>query len=341
MSRVGSLLIVLDAVNQIETSGPGQPLRWLPEQLPAGVRVICSTLPGPTLDSLRARRSPPAEILLDPVDRSDATAIIDGFLERYRKSLDGKQRDALLGKADAGRPLYLLAALEELRTLGTYEEISARIAELPDETLALFDWVLQRLERDPGFRDADQRPVGESLVRRYCALLASGRSGMTDTELAELVAPSSNDVAADALGNVSALQRLLRPYLMRRGELVDFFHGQLRDAVEARFLSDASERLAAHRSIAEYFARKADPAGDRTWSAKHVRGLSELPFHQTKGELWDSLHDTLTDLGFLEAKCTHVAAVTTGSGDAARTIYNGVYELQEDYRRALDVFPQT
>ena len=50
----------------------------------------------------------------------------------------------------------------------------------------------------------------------------------------------------------------------------------------------------------------------------------------------EELHKTLTDFDFLEAKCTHVAVIAQGKGDDARKIHGGVYELQEDYRRALE-----
>ena len=55
--------------------------------------------------------------------------------------------------------------------------------------------------------------------------------------------------------------------------------------------------------------------------------------------MWEELYSTLTDFEFLEAKCTYVAVTTQGSGDDERKVYGGVYELQEDYRRALEVFP--
>jgi len=292
-----------------------------------------TTLPGPTLDSLRARRQPPIEVTLRSLDESDATAIVDEFLSRYRKSFDRHQLGALLGKNGAGTPLYLLTALEELRTLGTYEEITERINELPEETRLLFRWILQRLENENGFRDQQGQKVGGDLVRRYCSYLALGRSGMAQAELVEMIAPG------DTLGNVAALQRLLRPYLMQRGELLDFFHGQLREAVEEKYLEAEEQRVGAHKELASYFKRTSDPAGDGSWSGNYARGLSELPYHQTEAQLWDEVHTTLTDLVFLEAKCTHVAVSTTGTGPAARKLYGGVYELQEDYRRAIDKLP--
>ena len=91
--------------------------------------------------------------------------------------------------------------------------------------------------------------------------------------------------------------------------------------------------------VAEFFRRKGDPAGDATWTANHVRSLSELPYHQTHAEMWKEVYDTLTDFAFLEAKCTHVAVARAGEGENARAVYGGVYELLEDYRRALEQFP--
>jgi hypothetical protein len=92
-----------------------------------------------------------------------------------------------------------------------------------------------------------------------------------------------------------------------------------------------------HRLLARYFGER--PIFEGSAQQPNVRKLSELPYQQTAGALWDELYATLTDFEFLEAKCTHVAVVTEGSGDSARKVYGGVYELQEDYRRALEHFP--
>lgn len=333
------VVILLDAINQMDAAHNAHSMRWLPDALPANARIIMTTLPCPALEALRARREPPFEVALRALNESDATAIVDEFLSRYRKSFDAQQRAALLGKSGSRTPLYLLTALEELRTLGTYEEISQRIKELPEETRPLFAWILQRLEQDVGFRDAQGKRVGPDIVRRYASYLAVGRSGMAQSELVELIAPAVDGGDADSQGNVAALQRLLRPYLMQRGELLDFFHGQLREAVEETYLAHDEQRVAANQALAEYFQRKTDPAGDLTWTGDYPRGLSELPYHQTEGEMWNDVHQTLTDLGFLEAKCTHVGVTTSGTGPDARKIYGGVYELQEDYRRAIEKMP--
>jgi hypothetical protein len=334
------VVILIDAINQMDAAHNAHSMRWLPDMLPDSARVIMTTLTGPALDSLRARRAPPIEITLRALNESDATSIVDQYLSRYRKSFDSQQRSSLLGKSGSRTPLYLLTALEELRTLGTYEEITQRINDLPEETRPLFNWILERLEKDDGFRDDQGKRIGTEVVSRYCSYLAVGRSGMAQSELVELIAPASDGKDPDAEGNVAALHRLLRPYLMQRGELLDFFHGQLREAVEEKYLANDQQRVAANKAIANYFQIKTDPVGDATWTGDYPRGLSELPYHQTEGQMWDDVYKTLTDLGFLEAKCTYVAVGTSGTGPDARKIYGGVYELQEDYRRAIEKIPE-
>lgn len=344
-SEVKHVVILIDAVNQMDQAHNAHSMHWLPDELPENARIILSALEEtrwatPALEALRARHQPPIEVMLQPLLESDAQAIIEQFLSHYRKTFDYKQRAALLSKRGAGMPLYLLTALEELRTLGTYDEITDRIRALPEETRPLFRWILNRLEQEDGFRDEQGERIGEELVKHYCSYLAIGRGGMAHSELRELVAPAIEEgLPADPLGNVAALQRLLRPYLMRRSELLDFFHSQLREAVQEKYLQDEGVRRKAHLDVANYFRHKADPANLRTWTGDYPRALSELPYHQTAGQMWDEVYETLIDLRFLEAKCTHVAVTIESRGEDSRKIYGGVYELQEDYRRALEVFP--
>jgi len=246
---------------------------------------------------LRRRPREPREIELKPLTPADGEAIIEQFRQRYRKEFEPDQRAALLAKTDAGTPLYLLAALEELRTLGTYEEIGQHIAELPPTTAELFAWILERLENDDGFRDASRRQVGRELVPRFASLLGASRYGLSQRELADLLDPG------DRQGNVAALLYLLRPYLMRRDELLDFYHGQFRAAAKDVLLKTGAQSQAAHAQLAGYFRRQADPAGDGSWEGVSPRGLSELPFHQVSAGLWDRVRRDFGDVRFLQANC--------------------------------------
>ncbi len=233
------VVIVIDAINRLDPSYRAERMRWLPDSLPPNVRIILSTIPGPALETLKSRRYPPILREMPTLTSSDSEAIINGFLSRYRKTLEPEQHELLLEKEDASSPLYLLAGLEELRTLGTYEEITDRIHELPGQTKALFDWILNRLEQE----------YSKALVRAFTSYIALSRSGMAQPELATLLRP------IDPEELWPALQRMLRPYLASRGELVDFFHGQLSEAVVTRHLSGEA-RQNRHRELADYHLAK-------------------------------------------------------------------------------------
>lgn len=292
------VVIILDALNQFDSMPQFAGLWWLPEELPDNARIILSTLPGTALDDLRRRRQLPREVTLQSLTQADGEAIIKDFLHRYRKSMTNAQRAALLTKTDAGKPLYLLAALEELRTFGTYEKTTDRIVQLPPETKALFTWILKRLEDDDGFRDASGQKIGRELVPRFASLMGASRHGLSQRELAELLAPgdpkAEPTIPDDAQGNVAALLQLLRPYLMHRGELLDFYHGQFRAAAQGSYLTMSADWAKSHKTLAEFFRKAVGPDGGQTWlaprseadGASGVQALEEIPFHSYQFALW-------------------------------------------------------
>jgi len=317
------VVLLIDALNQMDAAGNAHAMYWLPYGLPANVRIVVSSLEHPALEALRRRgKERVREEKLKALGIEDRRAIITGFLNRYRKRMTGEQITALLGKAESGNPLYLLTALEELRTLGTYEEITLRIEELPDQVPDLFRWIFQRLEQDPGFQDRQGRRIGEELVRGFASLLAVSRYGLSQMELAELLAPGDLEaippIPPDPQGNVAALLRLLWPYLMQRGELFDFYHGQLRQATESKYLSQEKDRLASHGQMADFFKRKSDPYGDLTWIGDSARGLSEISYHQAHAGKWREFSETLNSFLFLKAKLMAL----------------GIFILLEDYNLA-------
>jgi len=296
------VVILLDAVNKFDPVSHFSGLHWLPLELPDNARVILSAL---DLEELRYILRKPREIELKPLTAEDGEAIFEQFRKRYRKNFEPEQRAALLAKTDADTPLYLLAALEELRTLGTYEEITRRIVELPPTTHELFAWILERLENDDGFRDAAGCRVGRELVSHFAALLGASRYGLSQRELADMLAPGDSKadppIEPDPQGNVAALLHLLRPYMMRRGELFDFYHGQFRAAAGEAWLKTDAQRQAAHAQLAGYFRHKADPDSKHLWQ-QNPRLLGELPFHLAHGARETELRELFSQLAFLSAR---------------------------------------
>ncbi|HCN28100.1 MAG TPA: hypothetical protein DIT64_04845 [Verrucomicrobiales bacterium] len=314
------VILIFDALNQFDETDGAHWMNWLPRDLPPGVRIIASVISPAegekehqTLAVLRSRNDARVEAL-KPLDESDTQAIIEGYLKRYSKRLSPEQIAALKEKPASSLPLYVLTALEELRTLGTYEEITDRIRTLPGDARALFGWILtERLARDPGFRDREGRPCGAALVEKFAACLGVSRHGLSPAELTALLDPG------DPLGNVAALLRLLRPYLMRRGELLDLYHSQFREAVGAVYLLSESQRLAAHSQLVTYFRDLADPENNQSWKGDGSRAFLELPYHLARSDA-NELTTILFDFNWLQAKTD-------------KTL---VYELIQDYAEDLN-----
>lgn len=287
------VLLIIDAVNQLDPTDDAHQFHWLPRELPDKVRIVVSSVDddnddNKTLGSLRDRVDQVREMSLGPLNDKDVEQIALNFLSRFGKHLEEEQLGLLLAKPQVRNPLYLLTALEELRTLGDHQEIQQRIADLPGDPKSLFRWMLtDRLSHDHGFRDDGNRPVGQELVRKFVSYLETSRRGLSFGELSELIEPEQRH------GNVAALERLLRPYLMRRGELLDFYHAQLSEAVHEEYLGDPKRQQAAHEQLAEFFAKQRFESN---------RACSELVYHQILGRMWNELTITfaampLTDAG--------------------------------------------
>jgi hypothetical protein len=135
----------------------------------------------------------------------------------------------------------------------------------------------------------------------------------------------------------------LEPYLSQRNSegstLLAFYHRELGDVSREVFLENGKE-IPFHEKLAAYFRFRSDPGGEREWDGSYPRGLSELPYHLTLAKDWDQVYETLTDFRFLEEKAAQVGVVESKNdeGQVVKT-YTGVFQLQEDYERALGAMP--
>ncbi|MHB8767364.1 MAG: DUF4062 domain-containing protein, partial [Deferrisomatales bacterium] len=180
------IVIVVDAVNQLAA---GHDLRWLPARLGPNVRILLScirdleakpdTAEARTLDAIENRRPKPID--LDGLQEDDVREIVGQYLKEYCKELDEAPREAIAKMPQARNPLYLLVMLHELRTLGgddMHAKVPDLIAKFPTDypdTVALFTWVLERLE-----------VFGKENTRRWFTYLSLGRAGMSSQELSDL-----------------------------------------------------------------------------------------------------------------------------------------------------------
>lgn len=304
-SASNRIVILLDAVNQFDATLHFKQLKWLPERLPRNVHIIFSTIQGPIVEEVCNYFQAVNIKELNRITASDGDAIIEQFGQRFHKVITPTQRAALLAKSDAGLPIYLLTALEELRTLSVSREVVdsqdqdqavlGLIERLPSTTYELFKWVLERLQNDDGFRDEQGNKIGAEFIPKFAALLSASRYGLSQRELDSLLSPYSRG------GNLSALIFLLRPYLMQRGELLDFYHSQLHLAASDLWLHSDWQQKETHLHLADYFHKIAHPDEQNRW-VQDVRSLSELPYHLANADQKKELQELFTQLAYLAAR---------------------------------------
>ena len=293
------LIIVIDALNQLDETDLAHEVYWLPRELALRVRMVISCIDDadrdlPILNRLRRLGLP--ERRVGPLAGAEQLGIVSQVPSLSAKTLDPHQVGLLLSNPATENPLFLLVALEELRGFGSYEQLNDRIAALPrqgDTVTAIFAQVIERLEEE----------FDSQVVREILSLLACSHFGLSERELQDMIAGIGDQRRETDLFPVL---RQLRPYLQAREELMDFYHRNLFKAVHTRYLSDDKLTKGYHRKLADYFQQKADPDRNHTWTGHSVRGLSELTYHFAHGGQRKRLRESLFDFRFLEAKTSHL-----------------------------------
>jgi nephrocystin-3 len=284
------LIIVLDGVNQFEESDNPEELAWLPEHLSPNVRIVLSCIndPGHSQRALeRAREMIIIEEKVKPLSDEECMEIIKKVPSVSAKTLDHHQITMLIKNSATRNPLYLLIALEELRGFGSFEELNQRISELPtpddpevkdgEIIQAIFLQVIERLEQE----------FNAELVRTSLSLLACARGGLSENEMQDLLSGLSGKE------DLFPVLRQLRAYLVKRGEMIYFFHFGLWKAVNVMYLKEDKIKKAYHFQLAMYFHRLND-------SPIIERIIYELPFQWAKAEGWPFLKNLFLIPDFLD-----------------------------------------
>ncbi len=323
-------LLVIDALNQFENVDHTDFLHWIPPNLPHQVRLIISCIDDPdeseypiqsALELLGLK-----EIRVDFLSDMERIEIIAEIPSMAAKTLDESQIQMLLKNEATRNPLFLLVALEDLRTFGSFEKLNQRIAKFPqsgDTLTEIFKQVIKRL-------------LGEfnaGTVKDLLTLLVCSRYGLSERELLDLI-EGKGVSSTESVSDIFPILRLLRPYLQSRGSLIDFHHRHFREAVIDIFQLEVN-RFEIHSRIAEYFSgqpwfiessnlKQKNKLSPKSKLRKvNFRKVEELPYLLIVSESWTGTESLLTTTDFLEAAC---------QSDRA-------YELLSFYSQALIQLP--
>jgi tetratricopeptide (TPR) repeat protein len=270
----GRIILVLDALNQLDDREGASDLVWLPSNTPGNVHIFLSTLPGRPLDELRKRGWP--VLTIEPLQYEERKQLIREYLALSTKALDRDQVERIANAAQCRNPLFLRVLLDELRLFGLYERLGEQIdgylkaTTIPD----LYTLILKRCEQDY----ERERP---GLVRDSMSLLWASRRGLSETELMELLG-----VGGQPLPRIywSVLYLALEQSFLNNGGLIGFSHDYMRQAVQDYYLLDETLQKSAHLHLADYF---------ETRSGLSPRCLDELPWQLLQAQEWKRLNDLL------------------------------------------------
>jgi hypothetical protein len=144
----GRIVLVLDALNQLEDRDGAPDLVWLPPVMPENVRLIVSTLPGRPLDEIQKRHWPMLKV--EPLSADERRKLIAECLAQHAKSLNAARVERITAAPPSANPLYLRVLLDELRLVRTHEELEERIGDYlkAESPYALYEKVIARWEQD-------------------------------------------------------------------------------------------------------------------------------------------------------------------------------------------------
>lgn len=274
------IILVIDAVNQLEDRDGAIDLAWLPLSLPPNVRIILSTLPGRPLNEIKKRGWPC--LTIKPLEVSERRQLIKACLIRYTKQLNSEQIRRIQDSDQSANPLYLRALLEELRVFGSHEQLDHQISYYleADSVSNLYQLILARYEADYD----DARP---GLVQDTMTLIWASRRGLSEAELIDLLGgePGKPLPAAKWSPFFLAAEQLF----IHSGGRLSFFHDHIRQAVTKRYLPGRKQKHAAHERLIRYFNS----------SPFEERQMAELPWQLAVTGSWQRLSKLLSNPPYL------------------------------------------
>ncbi len=285
----GRVVLMLDALNQLEDSEGAPDLIWLPPVIPANVRLILSTLSGRPLDDLKRRGWPTTQI--EPLEVDERKQLIKEYLDQHAKQLSAAQGERIASADQAANPLYLRALLDELRVFGAHEKLDTRIEHYLTATSIdeLYEKILERYEQDY----ERERP---GLVRDAMSLLWAARRGLSETELLELLGTEQGPLPQ---AHWSPLYLAADQSLVIQAGLIGFGHEYLHWAVQNKYLLTESDQRETRLRLADYFERRPNS----------LRKIDELPWQLLKAQTWERLASLLADLPFLKNTAQRAIAI--------------------------------
>jgi len=278
------LVLILDALDQLNSTDGAHHLSWLPwHEISENCKIIVSAL-DPTdisassdakviFERVMGQVTESNHLSLGRMTHSQGETLLNRWLSDAARCLTSAQQDSIIFGFDpeqggGGLPLWLKLAFEEARRWKSYDSLPMGHDDIPGLSPDV-----PGILRDLFFRLEDNRAHGEVLTRRALGYLAAGRRGLTEDELIDVLSDDEEVMQDFALRSPterestqrqtrlpvliwSRLHGDLEPYLTDRNAfgttVLSFYHRQVEEEVRKKYLN-SKDAVYLHRKLAEYF----------------------------------------------------------------------------------------
>ncbi|QVJ81667.1 nephrocystin-3 [Prevotella sp. khp1] len=263
-----SLLIVLDAINQIIDTDNAKLLNWLPFP-PKNIKILFSTLEDDrTMEVFKNRHYP--TFVLQPISLDHRKQLINEYLHLYGKKLKNRQIERIANDSQCENTLVLKTLLEELINFGIYEKLDEKIDYyLSQDTIEDFYQALLH---------SYENEYGKDIIKYILSLIALTKNGLSESEILSITEVPSLCW--------SQLFCALSAHLSNKNGLIAFSHIHILNSTIKRNCSlDKEFENSIRRDIIKCFKDYSD--------SRHV---SEISWHYYKLKDIIGLHDYILEI---------------------------------------------
>ncbi|XP_074523717.1 NACHT domain- and WD repeat-containing protein 1 [Halichoeres trimaculatus] len=349
--RGNTVLVILDALDQLSDQHHAHKLYWLPADLPPNVHLVLSmdTNSAAFANARLKLASSGSFFEVARLSRDEGKQVMESYLLASQRTLTSEQNGVVLQRFDStGCPLHLRLMLSAAKRWTSFTPLTH--THLGANTQEMMSQLLLMLEEKHG----------KELVGGALGYIALAREGLLESELRDVISLDDDVIAEVYRHSLPPTPSLIRlPPLLwarlrrdledqleerwtRRVAFISFNNRRLCEAVQARYLT--SERKGrCLRILGEYFlgrwSGKLKPAAlpglslllsDRKvppqplWFAPglvNVRKLQELPYHLLHAGLWEELRQEVIGCAewlFCKSRVCGVSAVIQDLDQCAR-----------------------
>ena len=237
------LVLVIDAINQVEDVEDAKELEWLPYP-GEKVKFLFTTLE--TDRTMAVLRERDCEVFtLQPLDLERRTQLVVSYLGLFCKKLTDQQVHRIVTDSQCENTLVLRTVMEELINFGIFEQLDEKIDYyLHAESIeSFYQSFLQSFESE----------FGEEFVKHVLSLISVSCNGLTEDEIIDIL----NSGAEDGHPMVSRLQWsqfycAFAAHFNTKGGRINFSHHYISSTVKERYV-DEDNKTVCRKEIMDYF----------------------------------------------------------------------------------------